>query len=312
MRIEYHRTLVTDRVRNEAFWQALKAVIRPGETVVADIGAGTGLLGMMAARLGAKEVYLYETAEVAGLARDLLKLNKVRNCVLFPCHSTEMENPPRVDVVVSETLGNYPLEEDIVATLKDAKRRHLKPRGIMIPSRVCQFVSPVVSDRMHRELMAWNDIGYDLDFTPARTMSMHNIYVRTLALPELLDGGRASVQWDEIDLTAQPASNRKGEAIFRISEPTSVYGCAIWWTADLAGGVVMSTAPDAPRTHWEQLYLPLLEPIAAKSGERVGIALRSRTTPQSGTTLAWTATHIDGRGKQLSRQSLDLEKGYLP
>src|SRR5690349_6645880 len=103
MRIEYHRTMITDRIRNEAFWQALKAVIRPGETVVADIGAGTGVLGMMAAKLGAKEVYLYETAAVVGLGRDLLKLNRMRNCMLFPCHSTEMDSPPKVDVVVSET-----------------------------------------------------------------------------------------------------------------------------------------------------------------------------------------------------------------
>jgi Ribosomal protein L11 methyltransferase (PrmA) len=312
MRIEYHRTLVTDRVRNEAFWTALKAVIKPGETVVADIGAGTGLLGMMAAKLGAKEVYLYETAEVAGLARDLLKLNKMRNCILFPCHSTEMENPPRVDLVVSETLGNYPLEEDIVATLKDAKKRHLKPDGKMIPSRVRQFVAPVVSDRMHRELVAWDDVGYGIEFAPARTMSMHNIYVRTLALPELLDGGKSAVQWDDIDLTSLPPSNRKGETVYALKAPSTIYGFAIWWIADLAGGVVMSTAPDAPKTHWEQLYLPLLEPIAAKAGEKVSIALRSRTTPEKGTTLAWTATHMDGKGRPLGKQALDLEKGYLP
>lgn len=312
MRIEYHRTLVADRVRNAAFYAALKSVIRPGETVVADIGAGTGILGMMAAKLGAKEVYLYETAAVAGLARDLLKLNRMRNCILFPCHSTEMDSPPRVDVVISETLGNYPLEEDIVATLKDARKRHLKPGGVMIPRRVRQFVAPVVSDRMQRELVAWNDAGYGIDFTPARIMSMHNIYVRTLAMSELLDDGRSCVMWDEIDLTALPPSNRKGETTFPVKAATTIYGFAIWWTAELAGDVVMSTAPEAPRTHWEQLYLPLLEPIAAKPGEKIGIALRSRTTPESGTTLAWTATHIDARGKQLAKQALDLEKGYLP
>ena len=53
MRIEYHRTLIADQVRNEAFFAALKAVIVPGKSVVADIGAGTGLLGLMASKLGA-------------------------------------------------------------------------------------------------------------------------------------------------------------------------------------------------------------------------------------------------------------------
>ncbi len=312
MRIEYHRTMVADRVRNQAFHAALKALIKPGETVVADIGAGTGLLGMMAAKLGAREVYLYETAAVAGLAQDLLKRNRMRNCILFPCHSIEMESPPRVDLVISETLGNYPLEENIVATLKDAKRRHMKPGAVMIPRRVRQFVAPITTPRIHDDLIAWDEVGYGIDYRLARTMSMHNIYVRTFTAPDFLAGGRAMVEWDDIDLTRDPASNRRGEATFAIEDAATVYGFAIWWTAELADGVTMSTAPDAPKTHWEQLYLPLLEPIAAKAGERVGIALRSKTTDEAGTTLAWTATHMDAKGKQLAKQSLDLEKGYLP
>jgi hypothetical protein len=312
MRIEYHRTLVSDRVRNAALHAALKAVIRPGESVVADVGAGTGLLGMMAAKLGAREVYLYETAAVAGLANDLLKRNRMRNCILFPCHSTEMESPPKVDIVISETLGNYPLEEDIVATLKDAKKRHMKPGGVMIPRYVRQFVAPVVAARVHKELMAWDRVGYDLDFTPARIMSMHNIYVRTFTMSDLMAGGQGIVQWDEIDLANSPSSHRKGDADFLAKVAETVHGLAIWWTADLADGVTLSTAPDAPRTHWEQLYLPLFEPMAVKPGERIGVALRSRTTAENGTTLTWTATHTDAKGRQLSRQALDLEKGYLP
>ena len=41
MRIEYHRTLIADRVRNAAFEAALRAVIKKGVTTVADIGTGT-------------------------------------------------------------------------------------------------------------------------------------------------------------------------------------------------------------------------------------------------------------------------------
>ena len=53
------------RVRNAAFHEALARVIRKGETTVADIGTGTGFLGFLAAKLGAKRVDMYETAEVA-------------------------------------------------------------------------------------------------------------------------------------------------------------------------------------------------------------------------------------------------------
>ncbi len=312
MRIEYHRTLVADKVRNAAFYSALKAVIRPGETVVADIGAGTGLLGLMAVELGAKEVIMYESAEVGGLAREILKRNKARNCLLLPCHSTEMERPPRVDVVVSETLGNYPLEENIAAIMRDAKKRHMKPGGIMIPRRIAQFVSPVTSARIQTELTSWDHVGYGIDYAPAKAMGLNNIYVRMLTPSELLAGGKAIAQWDAFDLTEAPSSSRKGEASFKIPEKATIHGFAIWWTAELAPGVILSTGPDAPRTHWEQLYLPLLTPLECSPGETVGIALRSRTSHDYGTTLAWTVTQTDAKGRQLTRQTLDLEKGYLP
>lgn len=312
MRIEYHRTLIADTVRNEAFYAALKAVIRSGESVVADIGAGTGLLGLMAARLGAKEVFLYEAAEVAGVAAAVLKRNRVRNCHLMPCHSTEMDDPPRVDVVVSETLGNYALEENIVTTLADARKRHLKPGGVVIPSRIRQFVAPVTSDRIARELGVWDEVGHGIDLSPARTMSLNNIYVRTLMPAELLGGVGGSRLWDDVDLTRDGRSSRKGEGRWTIARAQSIHGFALWWQADLAPGITLSTAPDAPRTHWEQLYCPLLEPLHAAAGDEIAIQLRSRSTEAAGTHIAWTAVHTDAKGRQRARQVLDLDKGWLP
>jgi len=308
MRIEYHRTLIADRVRNEAFARALAAVIRRGETTVADIGAGTGLLALMAARLGAREVFLYEAAEVAGVAAKALKANRVRNAQLMPCHSTEMVDPPKVDVVVSETLGNYPFEEHIIDTLNDARRRFLAPGGVIIPRRIEQFVTPVVSERIHTELSAWDETGFDL--SAAKTMSLNNIYVRTLAPRELLDGG--AKLWDAVDFARENRSTRKGEAAWKLSAPATVYGFATWWSAELTPGIVLSTAPGAERTHWEQLYFPLLTPIAVKPGETVAVALRSRTSQDGGTHVAWAATRLDAKGRAQQRQALDLDKGFLP
>ena len=312
MRIEYHRTLIADKVRNDAFFAALKAAIIPGKTVVADVGAGTGLLGLMAAKLGAKEVYLFEVAEVAGIAAKVLKANRAKNCHLIPCHSTEFADKLQADVIVSETLGNYALEENIIATVADARKRFLKPGGTIIPLRIVQFVAPVIAPRIHEELTVWDRAGNGIDLSIAKAMSLNNAYVRTLKQSELLDGGKCAVQWDAVDLTRDGNSDRMGEARWPMRAPATIYGFATWWQADLASNISLSTGPNAPCTHWEQLYFPLLEPIAAKAGETVGIALRSRSSEQAGTHLAWTATHTGARGKQLSRQALDLDKGFLP
>ena len=194
MRIDYHRTLIADRERNAAFYEALKAVIKPGITTVADIGAGTGLLGLMASKLGAKSVHLYETAAVASVAERILKANKARNCQIIPCHSTEMMDPMQVDIVVSETLGNYAFEENIIDTLNDARARILKPGGVMIPACVTQFVAPVVTDRIHREMCAWDDVGFGFDLSMAKLMSLNNAYVRQLEPTDLLGGGASTMR----------------------------------------------------------------------------------------------------------------------
>jgi protein arginine N-methyltransferase 1 len=312
MRIEYHRTLIADKVRNEAFYAALRSVVRPGVTTVADIGAGTGLLALFAAKLGAKDVFLYEAAEVSGVAAAVLKRNRARNCHLMPCHSTEIDDPPRVDVVVSETLGNYALEENIVATIADARKRHLKPGGVVIPSRIRQFVAPVTSERIARELAVWDEVGHGIDLSPAKTMSLNNLYVRTLAASELLPGAGGGQLWDDIDLARETRSTRKGEGRWKLARAATIHGFALWWQADLVAGITLSTAPDALRTHWEQLYCPLLEPLRAGAGEEVSVQIRSRSSEAAGTHVAWTAVLKDAKGRERVRQVMDLDKGWLP
>jgi protein arginine N-methyltransferase 1 len=312
MRIEYHRTLIADSVRNQAFHDALSRVIRRGETTVADIGAGTGLIGLMASKLGAREVILYEAGEVAGVAAATLKANRAKACQLMPCHSTEMEDPPRVDVVVSETLGNYAFEENIIDTMADARLRHLKDGGVMIPARIRQYVVPVISDRIHRELTVWDDVGFDLDLSAARQMSLNNAYVRSFATAELLDGGAAAKVWDTVTLGSDTKSARKGEISWKLDAAQTVYGFAYWWDAELIEGVTLSTGPDAPRTHWEQLYFPLQTPMTIEAGESVLVTLRSRSSEEAGTHLAWTAVHFDRDGASKARQAMDLDKGWIP
>jgi SAM-dependent methyltransferase len=312
MRIEYHRTLLADRVRNAAFHAALAHVIVEGETTVADIGAGTGFQGFLAAKLGAKRVDLYEAAEVADVARKLLRHNRLPNCRIAQVHSTDVASPERVDVVVCETLGNYPFEENIIATLNDAHARFLRPGGVIIPKSVEQFVCPVTAERLYREIAAWDEVGYGIDFAPAKTMSLNNIYVRWLSPGDLLEGGAAACAWDKVTFDRRNKTTRAGEARWCAGRPVTIYGLALWWNAELAPRIALSTGPLAPRTHWEQLYLPALAPIEVQAGQTLRARLRSTTSHEKGTNVTWTLTLGDAAGREVLSQALDLEKGYLP
>lgn len=312
MRIEYHRTMLADGVRNRAFYEALKRVIVPGVSIVADIGCGTGVLGFMAAKLGAKQVFLLEKAEIVDVAKKLAKHNGIRNIEIVPAHSIDVEPPVRCHVVVSETLGNYAFEENIIETLQDVRERYLEPDGVLIPARVAQFVAPVINPRFHRDLSTWDDVGFGLDFQPAKVKGFNNIYVRTFEPMDLLDGGTAVVCWDKVDFMKQPKTSRSGDAEFKMKRAETVGGIALWWTTELAEGISLGTGPSDPKTHWEQLYLPALEPIKLAAGETLRVRLRSTTSFADGTNVKWTLTAVDTKGRERIKQALDLNKGFLP
>ena len=77
---EVHRTMICDRVRTEAFRRAIDSVVRPGD-IVLDVGAGSGILSVFAARAGAARVYAVEQTSVAVLAQELAAANGVAEIV---------------------------------------------------------------------------------------------------------------------------------------------------------------------------------------------------------------------------------------
>jgi protein arginine N-methyltransferase 1 len=309
--IELHRKLLGDAVRNAALAEALKRAITPGCTM-ADIGAGTGFLSFLARRLGASHCHLYEYSGALALARELARRNRITNLTFVEAHSREVKKPGRADVVISETLGNFALEEGLLETLVDA-RRFLKPGGILIPGRLRQYAAPVVSPRLHDEIDIWPRVGHDLDFAPTREMALNNMYVRTVRQADLA-GAPAARSWDEIDLSPAarrpPAGTRSGTARWAAAELKAdrIHGFALWWEVELVPGVVISTSPYEPPTHWEQVYLPLLHAVALEPGDELGLDLRSDT--RAGVRLIWE-TQRRRAGRVADRQRQDLARGRL-
>lgn len=304
MSIDYHRRLLADRGRNVALCRALKHVVRPGETTVADVGAGTGFLGFLASRLGAKSVYLYERGSIHDLSLRLARCNRITRCELLPEHSILVLDAPPVDVVISETLGNFAYEENIIETFNDA-RRFLKAGGTVIPHRIESFVAPVVSNRLYRPLRTWDRVGFGLDFSAAREMSLNNMYVHRIRPRDLLSDPESARRWDAMDFRRRNSSLRRGTVSWRMEKPTTVFGLAMWWRAELVPGVELTTSPFAARTHWEQLYLPVAEPIALNRGEELVATIRSDSRAGHGVYVDWRFSWYGGA------QHLDMRRGMV-
>lgn len=310
MLIEFHRRMLADAVRSAAFEAALRRVIVPGQSSVADIGAGTGVLGFMARRLGAREVHLIEHGAVIALAQRLAEANAITGLYFWPVHSVEIIDPPRVDIVVAEILGNLALEENALETLADA-RRFLVNGGTLIPRRISQYVAPVVADRFTDELHSWDRAPAGLDFSAARAVSFDNLYVRRIGPDELLAGDTAAQRWDEIDLAGEASSERRGTAYWDIGTTTAIHGFALWWDCELVPGVVLSTSPHAAPTHWEQVFAPIATPLQALPGDRVQISIESETGGgEAGIGMRWRVS-LARAGTEISRQEQDIGRGHL-
>ncbi|MGH8444817.1 MAG: methyltransferase domain-containing protein [Solimonas sp.] len=312
--IELHRKLLGDTARNAAFHDALKALIEPQRSTVLDIGAGTGFLSFLARRLGAKQATLIEYSDALELAEELARRNRIDGLSFIKAHSSEVRRKIAVDIVVTETLGNYALEENFLETAIDA-RRFLKADGVIVPGRLRQYVAPVLNARLQAEIDVWPQVGYDLDLDPARTISLNNMYVRTVVAADLGGDAKHAQCWDDLDLRpnqpAPPSARRKtlhwkAEAL----AGARVEGYALWWEAELIDGISISTSPFAPATHWQHIYLPLLKPYTLEAGETLELTLGSDTRPEVGVRVSWKTRRLRG-GKGGDEQALDSLRGQL-
>ena len=126
-----YRPLMTDKARNLFYQKKITYSVR--NKVVLDLGAGLGLLSLMAIRAGASKVYAVEVNPVALQALEKLKKEeKLDNLEIVNKPSWDLELPEQVDIIVHEMFGPFLLDEFCIHALNEAKR-WLKPDGKIIP-----------------------------------------------------------------------------------------------------------------------------------------------------------------------------------
>ena len=110
---------------------------------------------------------------------------------------------------------------------------------------------------------------------------------------------------------ATVSSRREGRVSWPVSTAATVFGFSLWWECALVPGVPISTSPFAPRTHWDQIYLPVLEPLALTPGDELALEIVSETGGgESGIDVIWTVEHSRS-GELRARQTLDLRAGFV-
>ncbi len=268
----WHFEMLNDEQRNAAFQTALTNAITP-DTVVLDIGSGTGLLAMMAARAGAKETITCEMVpQLAGLARDTVELNGLADrIVTLDKKSTSLavgnQLKRRANLLVTETVDCGLLAEGIVSSIAHAKANLLTEDARIVPCAATVYGIVVESSRLRNLNCAKRAAGFNV--------SLINRYATAHYFPVRLAAFEYTALTDPFEVFHFDFAN--GTIIPDqkvISVPAKLDGvgqCIVFWfNMQLDEAASISNEPGST-THWEQALQCLDVEVPIHAGDTFAI-----------------------------------------
>ncbi len=290
--IEVHRTMICDRVRTEAFRRAIASVVRPGD-VVLDIGAGSGILSMFAAQAGAARVYAVERTAVAVMAQELAIANGLANTIqVIHGDVMDIELPEPVDVIVSEWLGGFGIDEGMLVPVIAARDRWLKPGRAMIPRMVTAWTA-LVHDRYLADTVEFlRAEPYGLTLAGLVEMTVNEIsYSGTFrhlsADDRRSEPGRLWTTDATRNSLQEAQAPHETETRLEVHRHATANALALWFSTELAPEVSFSIGPGDPPTHWGMTTAPLRSPVELMPDMVVRARVRTALAQPAGTWTRW-------------------------
>ncbi|GJE92599.1 methyltransferase domain-containing protein [Phanerochaete sordida] len=166
---DIHAVMIQDKVRTATyatFILTTPEVFR--DAVVLDVGCGTGILSLFAARAGAKRVFAVDASDIADKAQQIVKANGFEHVITVVRGKVEDITLPdgvtQVDIIVSEWMGYALLYESMLDSVLHARDRFLRPGGVMAPSETRMMLGLCEAGETFKERVEfWSDIyGFDL------------------------------------------------------------------------------------------------------------------------------------------------------
>lgn len=239
--------------------------------IVLDVGCGTGILSMFAARAGAKHVIGVDMSNIIKMARKIVDVNGLSDKItLIQGKLEEIELPyPKVDIIISEWMGYFLLYESMLDTVLVARDKYLKPNGLILPDKATFYFAGIEDAEYKEEKVGfWRDV-YGFDYTPFQDVVMSDPLVDTVELRSLVTD---SCSFFEIDIHTVKKEDLAFKRSFQIraQRDDNIHAFISWFDIEFSKGPVpvrFTTGPHGKYTHWKQTVFYLKDVLRVKKGE---------------------------------------------
>jgi protein arginine N-methyltransferase 1 len=264
-------SMIADTVRVSAYERALRKAVRP-DSVVVDLGTGTGIFALLACSLGARRVYAIEPDDAIHVGRELAAANGFTDRIEFLQNISEhVALPEPADVIVSDLHGALPLSGRYIPAIVDARKRFLAPGGTLVPQQERLWAALVEVPEAYQALTSpWRSDHYGLDMRAGRRRVTNVMTKVKISGKHLLTQAAC---WAELDHLTMSNPNRNALLRWNAERAGTAHGIALWFESVLAEGVVISSAPDAAPLAYGIAFLPLSEEVALSEGDEVELRL---------------------------------------
>jgi predicted RNA methylase len=229
--------------------------VKTGDYVV-DIGTGSGVLAIMAAKAGARKVIGVDVnRESIGYARRAAVINNVNDRVDFVTrHFSDFIPDERADLVICEMLSSIMLIEQQVAACNHAVNSVMKAKGSLIPQNATIYLVPVESQMMVDRFL-FDDIQF-----PSVVQTISPESTRDLSDAKVLT---------EFDFTHPTTVSKIDKVLnFRIVGNGTIHGLVGLFESRLYDEIIL-TMEDG----WKQLFLPLDTCVQVKTGDEFSVRI---------------------------------------
>ena len=307
--VEHARMLHDDR-RTSDYVGAVRSAVR-SDDIVLDIGTGSGVLAIAAARAGARHVYAVEASDIADVAERVFAANGMQDRVtLIRGWSRDVELPEPADVLVAEVIGNEPFEEEILETTLDARRRLLKPDARLIPHTLELVARPLLIPEGEARQRAigshaiqrWRQL-YGIEFQPLLDAAFHGP-VNNPTEAEVLarwppSGPPVTLATVELGRYERPTVD--AFAALAVADSRWVNAIAVTFRAHLHGSVVHTLDPwKWPSSSWATSVWVLPDPVWVDAADTLRVRY-CRRVPGRADGLSCEVSPFSGDGGGLAR-----------